>query len=386
MIDSFASFNLFLDSILNLDSIALWHLRTESGKLFDEFVSQKYVSLGWNYLTKQKLSSTSDTALKSAISEIYDSKRPGAPYNQAHDFIFEMSEGDIVIFPSANSTHYCFALIGEYFESDFDNADVNERKFFEDYEANVEIFNITNPHIKRRKIEVIIIIESYLIPPRVRLVLRNYGASMRLEEHKDECLGLIFPYFWFDQKLYLNFVTRMVDPGAFNYGRLLVNLTNLIVKDAAVSRGDIDFRSNISSPGLTQLLVGIRDEFGGALGVLWGLFLANLFLQGGKIKTNNFEFQIPSLISIVERIRNRKTNALLRDNDYLKAQLDNINLKEELSIREKQIGGIITEDEDHEMINSLKAKGYTVKAPGQLTLLDEIEEDATALGLREQVK
>lgn len=116
-----------------------WFIRTEYGKLFDDFIHGNYVAVGWDYLTLYELNNVKEDVVKNKIAlhdkidlnNINSKIKVSTEYNKLKTFI-NMKVGDIVVIPSRNSDRLAFGRI-------VDNT------AYEDYEAK--------EYIKRKKIE-----------------------------------------------------------------------------------------------------------------------------------------------------------------------------------------------------------------------------------------
>lgn len=97
------------------ESTRFWMIRTKRGYFYNEFITKKFVALGWNEVLINNYKSN-EKELKEHIKDIYGDKRPGLALNKCKNFISEIKEGDILVIPSEGSKKITFAKAGEYFE------------------------------------------------------------------------------------------------------------------------------------------------------------------------------------------------------------------------------------------------------------------------------
>ena len=74
-----------------------WMIRTKQGVFYDEFVTNEFIAIGWNYLNQSNLmnlTKDSNARLKDSIEKIYNEKMPQTPINKCKRFIFEIRSGD----------------------------------------------------------------------------------------------------------------------------------------------------------------------------------------------------------------------------------------------------------------------------------------------------
>lgn len=156
-------------------------IRTEKGKLFEQFTQENHVAIGWDYITLHKLKSSSPNEIKEQIAKRedlnIDSPRGKSAstlsYNKLMMFL-ELSKGDIVICPSRNSDWLAFGQI-------------IDDKTFED--VNAERF------LKRRKVKWFKIIQMDDLNPIFYQVKSNHhtiSSVDRFAPHIDRVIGNLY--------------------------------------------------------------------------------------------------------------------------------------------------------------------------------------------------
>lgn len=122
-----------IDRVDNVNSRSdYWFIRTDHGRLFDDFYEGGYVAIGWDYITQSDLRKQDFDKIRRnlAINENIDlSTTSGkgqatAIYNKLQNFI-NLKKDDIVIVPSRNSDRLAFGRIID--ESSYD--EVNAKSF-----------------------------------------------------------------------------------------------------------------------------------------------------------------------------------------------------------------------------------------------------------------
>lgn len=383
-------------SIPSIDEVSVWYVRTESGRLFDEFVSNEYIALGWNKLTKNRLErSLSEESLKNEIGEFYDSQRPGKIINQSNDFIYSMKSGDIVIFPDKGSNRYCYAMLQNYYEEKIDNSTVIERNFFDQYEDNIEKYGILNPYVKRWKVAILKITESEYLPANIKLILRNNNASMSLNSYKDVCLGQLLPYFIFNNKIYLNFSSRAYNVSVDAISDFISNVSKFITTNTPISSESITCRINVNSPGQLQIITDALDLVKktvpyDSVAKFLGIFILLSFLvQGGKL----FGIELPGLLQLLAKWNERKLNKArisaeieeqnANQQKYVTEQLEQeirqSELQSMLNALKIEENNVQKSDKERRAIEFLTAAGYSVTPVDTPNLADKIKRDSIAL-------
>lgn len=108
-----------LDKVDKLNSESnYWFVRTDYGKLFDDFYNGGYIAIGWDYLTLYEFRNSDENKIKSKMAQVEDvdiTKFQGkikitAAYNKIKTFI-NLKKDDIIIIPSRNSDRLAFGRI-----------------------------------------------------------------------------------------------------------------------------------------------------------------------------------------------------------------------------------------------------------------------------------
>jgi predicted Mrr-cat superfamily restriction endonuclease len=104
---------------LNIES-NYWFVRTDYGKLFEEFYHGGYIAISWDYLTLYEFRNSDENKLKSKIAQIEDIDatnfqgkiKISTIYNKIKSFI-SLRKDDIIIIPSRNSDRLAFGIIAD---------------------------------------------------------------------------------------------------------------------------------------------------------------------------------------------------------------------------------------------------------------------------------
>lgn len=206
-----------LDSIIipeiNPDT-KFWMLRTYKGHFYDEFIQNNFIALGWNRITKERISNISEEDEKLLLEEIkkdYGIKQPGRSLNKCQRFINEIKSNDIIMIPNLNSDEISFVLAGEYYEdTEFNDKDEIETiKLIE--EGWDKTLSIRCPYRKRRKIKLLKTIEGSKINPNLYRALVSYHSLSDITDYSDYILSSIFNIYYWNNRI--NYVFNIEKSG-----------------------------------------------------------------------------------------------------------------------------------------------------------------------------
>lgn len=120
-----------------------WLVRTAGGTLYDEYLNDEFIAIGWNKLdNKEYCESVNKEAAIKILKEHYsENKQHSLILNNINRFFNKMKVGDIVLLPSTSSREIAFCEI---------TSDVYIHRSSEEYKNDKKC-----QYIKRRKIRVL---------------------------------------------------------------------------------------------------------------------------------------------------------------------------------------------------------------------------------------
>ena len=171
-----------VDKVEKLDKDAnYWFVRTDYGKLFEDFYKNNYIAIGWDYLTLYEFKNTEEATIKNKIAntEEIDINTTGGKitvstiYNKINTFI-NLQKNDIVIIPSRNSDRLAFGRISDEIAYE----DLNTKEF-----------------VKRRKVDWIEIKQINDLNPIFYQVKSNRHTISNINSYSqyiDRVMGNLF--------------------------------------------------------------------------------------------------------------------------------------------------------------------------------------------------
>lgn len=386
----------FIDVKVIERDVKCWFIRSERGVLYDEYSRNHYVSLGWNYVTKEKLSDMSKNAhqIMDALLDEYkeNSNQITKIINKCKSFTLEMKEGDYIIFPNQGSTKYTVGTLKTYFEGnksklysssrDFEISsefpDISKWSIAEELEMvsmmkMPDYIPVDSPYLKRWSFEKIAELNYKTIHPKLFISLRNPSSITNLTENRDLFFSSIYPVFHIDDKLSFTFnVTNTERIDAIDINRFTGTIVNLLHDEADNSNIEISQRMSVSSEGPI-----IFDVHYAAIGSPEWLRLVLAFamisiMLGGTYKFFGIEITSPGIVSIWKTI----TQTIL-ENKKMKLSLAKEQHEFDMSRRnEKQE---YLEENFEDFIEVLERKGYYLEAKSKEAMLDSILESSKSL-------
>lgn len=341
-----------------------WMVRTNNGEFFDEFITNQFIAIGWNFILKSQfpLTTTQTINVKSVLENkgTYNSKASTTIINKCYRFCCELKAGDIAVI--TGKERIAFAIIGEYYEE-------KPYQYSMDYELwyNQNSTEIQKcPYCKRRKIDIICILDNRdnINPYLYKALVLNKHSLSCLNKYADVILSSCFDAYLWSDKLTLSFrVERRKNISAVslsqfisNFSELLpnVNKNNIAVKTALHSPGDLIFQISQWSP----------EDF------LW-VFVIWMFIFGGKI--GNTEF--PSLWNVIKYFIEKYENKNIKQLQEENLRLSNEKLREE--IRSLELDNQRKETIENAVVGiSNSAKELEIKKPrGKIINFTEVKEE-----------
>lgn len=314
-----------------------WMVRTKKGYFYDEFVSKRFVAIGWNAIDKKTdKSEKNQETLKSYLEDKYGEKRPKMAINKCIKFISEIEKGDIIIIPNKGTKKITFAKAGEYYEEHFsEEEELRVIKAIDDREWEVK--QIECPYNKRRKIEILKTIHASEVNIHLYMALiNNYHGLSSMQEYAKMVLDSIYPLY-----IYNNICSLQI--GINNQNEINANAICLLVAGVTgclkcvSGETDIYATMNLNSPGKISCWFSKEDKQGGngkkvfdvlKNGKSKAMFLLFIVvITGGQAKVGNVELSLPGVVKTIEDIKTIDTNVKKKEIEVEKLEIDNFEEK-----------------------------------------------------------
>ncbi len=327
-----------LEKYINIPEIKAdtnyWMLRTKKGAFFDEFVKDSYIAIGWNIVLQEHLKDNSKFHdLKEELKSKYPEKNPTTSLNKCRRFVCELKKDDIIVIVGNYSV--AFAKIGEYYE----NKEFTSTKELEVHTQIEENFHKTSlvlcPYIKRRKIEIIDVVDLHSINPYLaKAIFGNHHSLSSLNEYAELILNACYGCYIFKNTLSLTFkIENKEGIDAVSFNRFSTFVTEMLYNETA----QMNVRTALNSPGDISFQI-ILDGLTLLKDYVIPIVTIYVILFGGSLKIKNCEIKTLGIINfikkIVNRAQNRKTYKLKRKNKKRKEKLKGIQIKNQ-TIEEK---------------------------------------------------
>lgn len=372
------SMELWIDGFVNLNDVNVWFVRTEGGNLYQEYISNSYISLGWNYYDSEKIKS--ETALDNKklikqIEEMYSIKTGQRILNQIHNFIYKMKKNDLVLIPNKSSKVYSLVMLQEYYEEDVSYSVDQEIQLSAGLKSTNKDEAILNPYKKRWRIVELGREESRYLPPNIRIVLRNFGTMMNLTEYKEDALCAFFPFFQYKHALYLNIKVTSPEVTARTLGKLTGNVSRYLELKTGIESNSITTQTNINSPGMFQIVIDglemVKDLVWKGIGPI---ILLNVLINGGEF----MGAKIPSVLHTALNYRKLKAEVDSIELSNQKTQIEVSLLNQQLKVNVPAALDTSTVEVE-ELRQKASALGYTIVANDIESISEEIVQAANQL-------
>lgn len=335
-----------LEKYINIPEIKAdtnyWMLRTKKGAFFDEFVKDNYIAIGWNIVLQEHLKDNDKfSRLKEKLKSEYPEKNPATSLNKCRRFVHELKNDDIIVIVGNYSL--AFAKIGEYYENK--NKEFTSTKELEVHSQIEENYHKTSlvlcPYIKRRKIEIIDIVDLHSINPYLsKAIFGNHHSLSSLNEYAELVLNACYGCYVFKNKLSLTFkIANKEGIDAVSFNRFSNFTTEMLYKETA----QMNVRTALNSPGDISFQI-ILDTVNAIRDYTIPILSIYAILFGGTVKTKNGEIKMFGVINfiqkLVDRVQNRKTYKLKRKNEKKEGKLKGIQIKNQIlkeKIKSKQL-------------------------------------------------
>lgn len=283
------------------ENCRFWMLRTKEGFFYDEFVSQRFIAIGWNIITKDILTEKKEEDLKLLIEHNYpqNKKVPGNALNKCKRFIHELQVNDIILI--IGNYEISFAKIGEYFEDE--NPSWTATKELEIHKQ-IETRTLPEgvpfcPYKKRRKIEIIRTISiSSITPILYKVLAANRHSLSEIKEYKDAVLESCYDIFKYKGKLSLVLhIDKKTPINSRDFSEFFNIISRLLPYETYA-------KASVHSPGevIFNIYKWIQEESS-------TLILIFIILGGGSIGS----IEMPSLMNTVFKVMNYKRDSKSKD-------------------------------------------------------------------------
>lgn len=290
-----------------------WLVRTNSGEFYRDFTQNNYIAIGWDYVTIKMMQNKSEKEIKSLIEtrqnqesatnnnseELDESTKLGtitAIYNKIYRFVKELSIGDIVIIPSANSDQISIGVI----TSDIFSNPNYEKDYLKE---NPETEIVLCTYHKRRHVEWLKTIRKAKLDIYLSKVLASHHAISSISDYAMYVDRAIYDIYEKDNKIHAIFHTTRTNGITLHELRDFFDSLSDLIDDASANFGidgaskDIEVKLNIHSPGIIEIATCVMGTGIALSGVIFAL---GHYRHGGKInatverKDGEFSFHIDS--------------------------------------------------------------------------------------------
>ncbi len=298
------------------DSRNYWFVRTDSGRLYESYLDQNVISIGYpeiaiNYMYKRDISESAlRQELLQKVSEIYpDHKVPGLIVSQLFRFFFEVKEGDVVIIPSSSSDDLAIGIV----ESDV----VTHSNI---YIKKVDSISIDDEFNKVKNINWMRTIPKNNYNPKFFQMFSSHQAIFNVNNYASWVDPLLHDFYKKNDKYYLRLNVEkengIIFRELFSTCLSLLDVGDEILYDLSIKEDttNIESKINLNSPGEIDLI-----SYAPYILVLVALII--IFVNGGGLKfmINKADFDlstgsfIDKLNALLNSSQDRKTKKVLSD-------------------------------------------------------------------------
>lgn len=327
-----------------------WLVRTDSGKLWEQFIGEEFVAINWNefsdtsILNECKNSKDKESEIKIAIQQIYKVEQGGRILNQINRFVFDMKIGDIVMIPSENSEIISFGeIISDVYSYEVTDEDIdNERCEF----------------IKRRDIKWLKNVNKGKLDPLLFKMLQAHQAISNADNYAHEIDRTLELLYVKNDKCYL---TLMVTATGDIKGKDLFALQKLVYDSLNINSDSLSIKINVQSPGPIEF---ITEHIWDVIKILFAL---NIIIGGGKC----LGFEMPGILHWYHTIMKSKN-----EHNIEKGKLELDRDKFEFEKEQKEISEITENYQDQIDRLNLRIPDNFEHIITQLNRLQETSETA----------
>lgn len=275
-----------------------WFFRTMQGTLYDEFVNEGYIAIGYDEIVMQDLRDLPNNEYEAkdmlkiklrAHHEDFNPAHIGKAAGQILRFYREMAIGDIVIIPNEQSKTFAFGKVQSALYEDSSYHDVEACQF-----------------VKRRKVKWLKRLTRSQLDPKFLLGLGNQQTMSCIDNYAEFVDRKIQPLYTKGDKTYL--VLRVNQDKGLSWddfcfiadlGELFKGVSNS--NGLNVDLSSIEMKINVQSPG--DILM-ICPEGMGYLLPLAAIVIGCVALPGGTVKFWGIEIQTHGIGTFVQQIVN----------------------------------------------------------------------------------
>lgn len=297
-----------------------WMLRSKGGFFFDEFIKDKFVGLGWNYIDQNtSFSKNNIEYLKEGIQQWYGDKVPMTAINKCNRFINEIKEGDYVVIPSKGSSEIAICKIGIYYE---ENHDVSKEiliiRKVENGESEIGV--IKCPYKKRRKIEVLLKIPTTRLGPHLVKAISSYHGLSDLNEYAFDMLNCIYDcYVYRNSVMFSVNISKNTPIKAREMSKLMCGITEMFC--SIVDEENVNITANINSPG--KVVTFLENSYNRLAKNKWKIVVLYVAIFGGSAFGFEFNGVAGNVTETIKNIRTMDTEVELEREDLEGKRLDN---------------------------------------------------------------
>lgn len=306
------------------ESTRFWMIRTQKGYFYNEFISRRFVALGFNIIDHStNFSESNKDSLKDAILlEHKEIQRPSTVINKCKTFIYDINEGDILIIPSSGSHYITFALAGSYYEDESKTSELEHLVIEKIVNGDIDITDVSCPYKKRRHITLLRTVRSEELNYSLCRAISNYHGISNMDSYAKHILNALYNYYYFQDTLAFVYSIKKIEPiRPRELNSILYGTTEILCYVAPEET--ISNQLSLNSPGDIVYYIKTSLEF---FKDNWTIFFGLLVFVGGG---SALSFQVPGVIDILKSIftapaelKEKKANAELKELEVLEKKVE----------------------------------------------------------------
>lgn len=295
--------DVFLERSLNFRvkeinaNLKFWMIRTKKGYFYEEFVKNGFIALGWNIITSStNLSEQAIESVKTTVNDLYGDKVPMMAVNKCKNFIDVIKEGDYILIPSEGSSRIAIAVAGEYYEDESKDYELEISVIPKIENKEYEIHQIECPYRKRRKIEVLKIVDMQSLSYELRMAISSYHGISNFDKYAVSILNVLYDCYSFDGDIHFTINVKKQDAiRPREISRLMYSLTEFFC--GIVDEEIVSTTINLNSPGSVRIILkkGVEKLTKAKMPLVF-LFIAVI---GGK----GLGFELPGVMGFIKECK-----------------------------------------------------------------------------------
>lgn len=297
------------------DTLNFWMIRSKSGYFYQEYIENKFIALGWNYIDKSTAINKQTTPiLKEGIQDRYGDKKPMLAINKCFKFINQLKEGDYVIIPDMGSNKIAICIIGEYYEEEIDyKKEIESIKKIDNKEFEIDA--IKCPYKKRRKIEILLEVSTKRIGYNILKALTSYHGLSDMRDYANDILNCVYDCYCYKNNVYFSLNVGKKEPiRPREIAQLMNGITYFF--GSIVDEEILSTSLNLNSPGKITIL--LKNGFSSLKKRVLPLVGIYIFIVGGS----GFGFEFPGIVSFI-----KEAQTIQIELEKEKAELDGLQLE-----------------------------------------------------------